>query len=142
MKLSYRGIPYDIVQTALGIEEGAVAGKYRGQEWQYHYPRHIPHLRPRIYMQYRGIAYSTCPIPRTKTANTFDLNKELNNNLNTYLPVATSREYESHTVDETLNNKHLENMRRSLERRLKVAKAKGDRQLIGLLERESHQLAT
>ncbi|NES87468.1 MAG: DUF4278 domain-containing protein, partial [Moorea sp. SIO2B7] len=66
MRFSYRGVSYEREASILEVNQGEIGGKYRGQDWTYRYPRHIPHLQPKIFMQYRGVAYSTRPIPKTE----------------------------------------------------------------------------
>ncbi len=39
MKLVYRGVTYEHPSTKIKIREGKIAGKWRGQNWRYHYPR-------------------------------------------------------------------------------------------------------
>lgn len=134
MKLSYRGVAYEPNTTSIEFEEKQIGGKYRGQNWHCKYPRHIPHLKPKIYRQYRGIAYSTLPIPleeMSTASETLTLAEQ------TYCRV-----YKPQRVNSNQSaNRHLENMRRSLERRLAAAKAKGDKNLINMLEEESKQLS-
>ncbi len=130
MSLLYRGVPYERDSTPLKMEEGAIAGKYRGQDWRYRYPRHIPQLEPKLYRQYRGISYSTratatsiegmelpkiaCPLPLSK-------------------PVAIEQD--------GLSSVHLDNIRRRLERRLQIAIENGDENLVAMLRKESRDLA-
>ena len=42
MQLTYRGANYEYDIPTVDMVEGEVAGKYRGQNWNYRYPRHIP----------------------------------------------------------------------------------------------------
>ncbi|MBR8828720.1 MAG: DUF4278 domain-containing protein [Gomphosphaeria aponina SAG 52.96 = DSM 107014] len=133
MKLSYRGVPYATESLKLEINEGEIVGKYRGQNWRYHYPRHIPQLKPKIYMQYRGVAYSTCPLP--KTAITQLLVQEITEKTCPLPIIKRCKEQENSAQI------HWDNIRRNLERRLEVAKAKGDEHLIQMLEQESKQLS-
>jgi len=132
MKLSYRGVPYKSEESQLEINEGEIGGKYRGQNWRYHYPRHIPQIKPKIYMQYRGVAYSTCPIPKTQV--TSQQNPEITGKT-CPLPIKKSC-----NKQEDAAKIHWDNIRRNLERRLEVAKANGDEHLIKMLEKESKQL--
>lgn len=125
MKLSYRGIHYDQVPLALDMNEGEVGGKYRGQDWKYHYPRHIPQLQPKLYRQYRGVAYSSRPNLGTETAT-------LTCSISNTLPTAI--------VTDEVSQVHLETIRRRLERRLEIALAKGDTELVHLLQQESQAL--
>lgn len=137
MKLCYRGIDYENKAAILEVVKGEVGGKYRGQDWYDSYPRHIPHLKPKIYRQYRGIAYSTCPIAKNDTSYNFyqnndtDFNKQLLDNRRNQIV-----QHSTKTTDDI----HIDNIRRNLERRIAVAKAKGDDYLISLLEKEFNQL--
>ncbi|MEG3436611.1 DUF4278 domain-containing protein [Pannus brasiliensis CCIBt3594] len=129
MRMTYRGVTYERDSTPLEMLEGENAGKYRGNDWKYRYPRHIPQLEPKIYRQYRGVSYSTrpvvagegvevpklaCPLPATR-------------------PVSIEREW--------LSTVHLDNIRRRLERRLQIAQENGDENLVELLKKESRDLA-
>lgn len=134
MKLSYRGVDYEKELPILEMNEGEIGGKYRGRDWNYRYPRHIPQLQPKWYRQYRGVAYSTRPIPREG-----EIVIPQWNTTGVYCPVPVQQPQT--VVADEISNTHLENMRRSLERRLQVAKANGDEHLIDLLEKESQQLA-
>ncbi|MGK7944969.1 MAG: DUF4278 domain-containing protein [Microcystaceae cyanobacterium] len=130
MKLSYRGTSYERDQMPLEIQEGDIAGKYRGQEWRYHYPKHIPQSPPKLYRQYRGVAYSTRPLSETETADY----------VKAYTAKTCSVPCPRIIVENQVSQIHLENMRRNLERRLQIAKAKGDEDLVKLLQKESEQL--
>lgn len=134
MKLSYRGVPYEPEAPNLEIEEGEIGGKYRGQAWKYHYPRHIPQLQPKLYRQYRGVAYSTRPIVQSE--ENYVKPGELTQ------PICSVQIYKPRkiAIDE-LSKTHLDNIRRNLERRLEVAQTRGDSSLIDLLKQECQQLA-
>ncbi len=135
MQLSYRGVYYDPTSATLDMLEGETIGKYRGQEWKYHYPRHIPHLQPKLYRQYRGIAYSSRPfIPKVENSPHRQPNA-LGNGCPVPLP------FPRQAAMSEISQTHLENLRRNLERRLEAAQARGDEQLIQLLKQESQQLA-
>ncbi|MGK7930970.1 MAG: DUF4278 domain-containing protein [Microcystaceae cyanobacterium] len=130
MKLSYRGISYEREHTPLDTQEGDIAGKYRGQEWRYHYPRHIPQSPPKLYRQYRGVAYSCRPLGETET-KTYQ---------KAYTKTTCSIPCHQPIIENEISQVHLDNMRRNLERRLKVAEANGDEALVKLLQKESQQL--
>ncbi|NEQ19984.1 MAG: DUF4278 domain-containing protein [Microcoleus sp. SIO2G3] len=122
MKLSYRGVNYEAPST-LEVTEGEIGGMYRGQNWRYQYPRHIPTPLPIPNLKYRGVPYgSGQPIATTSTRTGIIRN-------------------EREQVLDEWTNLHLQNIRRSLEHRLQVAKANGDQNLIQLLEAESKQMA-
>ncbi len=113
MRLHYRGVAYEKEPFTLEVIKGEVGGTYRGKDWFRTYPRHIPHLRPKSSMQYRGVAYgalvSTPSLEQT-------------------VPIPVVNEAEK---------THLESIRRSLERRLQVAEASGNQKLVFLLQQES-----
>ncbi len=132
MKLSYRGVSYDREKPFLEIQEGEIAGKYRGQEWKYHYPRHIPPAPPKLYRQYRGVAYSTCPnLSQDSACQITDSAEQIG---------SVPRCQVKPIIKNQISQIHLENMRRNLERRIKVAEANGDDDLVNLLKKESEQL--
>jgi hypothetical protein len=132
MRLSYRGIDYEKEIPILDANENQIGGKYRGQDWYYRYPRHIPQLKPKLYRQYRGTAYSTYPI--AKEGDSFAPQW---NETGIYSSVAI---FSKTVVSDEVSQIHLENMRRNLERRLQAARKSGDENLIELLEQESQQL--
>lgn len=134
MKLSYRGVSYDNEPLNLEMKEGDISGKYRGQDWKYHYPRHIPQLQPKLYRQYRGVAYSTPAI----SSKGYPVSTQLEPQNQAY-PVPLKKPCK--VVTNQLTKIHWENMRRNLERRLQIAKANGDAKLVNLLELESQELA-
>jgi len=61
MTLAYRGVKYERDSLPLEMKTGDIGGKYRGQDWNHHYPRHMLQLEPKLHRQYRGVAYSTRP---------------------------------------------------------------------------------
>lgn len=130
MKLSYRGVKYENTSPVLEVTEGEIGGTYRGQSWRSHYVRHIPEPAPVHDLKYRGVAYRTgrpaMAMP-TATAAT-----------RCTLPGYHKREREK-VLDEVTRT-HLANIRNNLERRIQVAKAKGDEKLMRLLEQEKMTL--
>lgn len=132
MKLTYRGVNYEGT-PALEVTEGEIGGTYRGQQWKSHYVRHIPEPAPIPNLRYRGVAYrtgnATTAIPKTVEQSAAARFRQT-------LVTRNQRE----VLDELTNN-HMKNICRSLEHRLAVAKAKGDDNLIQLLEAESAQMA-
>ena len=133
MKCSYRGVTYESKPTILETMEGEVGGKYRGQDWRYNYPRHIPQLQPKVYMQYRGVAYSTLSLPITE-GNSKQEKAQTN-------ACKASIRKPLEFIIEDATKIHLNNIRRNLEHRLQIAKANGDESLVNLLKNESKQLA-
>jgi hypothetical protein len=130
MSLTYRGSAYEKDLTPLEMEEGAIAGKYRGQDWKYRYPRHIPRVEPKLYRQYRGVSYSTRPVPGTVEG--VELPKIV-----CTLPLSRPIPIEQ----DGLSSVHLDNIRRRLERRLAIARENGDKDLMEMLRKESRDLA-
>lgn len=115
MKSSDRGISYESNPPALELTEGEIGGKYRGANCKPHYPRHIPITQPVV-----GLATPTA-VPTSAEA----------------MSTVSSRQQ---ILDE-LTNTHLANIRHTLEHRLQVARAKGDQNLIRLLEAEAEQIS-
>jgi hypothetical protein len=126
MKLSYRGVKYENTSPVLEVTEGEMGGNYRGQAWKHHYVRHIPEPAPVHDLKYRGVAYRTgesaVAVPTTALASRRTVSAFHKRD----------REQELDTVSKT----HLRNIRNNLERRMKAAKARGDEQLVRLLEQE------
>jgi len=114
MRLTYRGINYEPETMPLETTEGEVAGKYRGQSWRYHYPRHIPQLQPKLLLNYRGVSYSKRPVAHHSEMSipAVTANGEL----------PTPQHFASRKQTEAIEDAHLENMCRKLERRLAVAR--------------------
>jgi hypothetical protein len=136
MKLCYRGTSYENKPSNLEIREGEIGGKYRGQDWKIHYPRHIPQLQPQPSRQYRGITYSNSsnPIPKIQSP---PIIKSESMGVSCAVPI---RKKTAIVINQT-QQIHLENIRRRLESRLQVAKANGDEDLIYILEQEYRELA-
>jgi hypothetical protein len=125
MKLSYRGVHYEQDPLTLAVNEGEIGGKYRGQDWKRHQPRHIPQLQPKLYRQYRGIAYSS----------SFHLDIEPS-----IAACSMPRPQPTIVTTDEVSQVHLETIRRRLERRLEIALARGDNELVRLLKEESQAL--
>lgn len=132
MQLSYRGTYYERQSNPLEVQEGEIAGKYRGQDWKYHYPRHIPQSPPKLYRQYRGVTYSTRPLSGEERTVYPLSSKE-----NACSVVCPSPQP---IIENQVSKIHLDNMRRNLERRLRIAEENGDEDLVTLLRKESEQL--
>lgn len=132
MKLSYRGVNYEAAQSTLEVTEGEIGGLYRGQNWRFNYVRHIPEPAPVKDLKYRGIAYRTGK-PTDTSVGTQPIGT---------LGRCTIAARNKREVLDEITRCHLKNIQRSLEHRLEVAKAKGDENLIQLLEAESAQMTT
>lgn len=136
MKLTYRGIQYQPETNSLEIKEGEIGGKYRGQPWRYHYPRHVLALKPKLWLEYRGVHYSKCAV-----VNSCDLREIAIPAINPDQEISTPRHFAGQMQEATADQAHLENIRRNLERRISIAREKGNEQLVSMLEREYQDLA-
>lgn len=123
MKLTNRGVSSESDPPAFELTEGEIVGKYQGANGINHYPRHIPVTQPMVDLKDHGVA--SC------TSEPIDAEASL---------VGGTVSTRQQVLDE-LNNTHLANIRQNLEHRLQVARAKGDQNLIRLLEAEAEQLA-
>lgn len=134
MELSYRGVNYENHPPTLEVTEAEICGKYRGQNLSFRYVRHIPLPPPVPKLMYRGVAYgNNQPVAAQETVAEQPVARIAGKTL----PIPKSREK---FLDEA-GIAHQANIRRSLERRLHIARAKGDESLLRLLEAESKQIA-
>lgn len=141
MKLTYRSVNNKFNQPEPELTKGEVAGKYSGTNRRQQYLRHIPVTQPRIDVKCCGAYYTGEPIDVEASLRQRNYNKVATSEA---VPAETEAELTKSSrqqVLEELNNTHLNNIRRNLEHRLQVAKAKGDRNLISLLEAEFDQIA-
>lgn len=133
MQFSYRGATYENDIPTGEFTEGEIGGKYRGQDWRYSYPRHIQVPQPTPHLRYRGVNY--CPNPRATAEACFTAPAAEESPVRVMSTSGSCRKILD-KVEET----HLANIRRRLEYRLQVARDRGDRDLLRMLERESKQL--
>ena len=115
MKLTYRGVSYEHIPVTLEVNEVDIIGKYRGQASALlHYRGSNYKVMQPVFSSTRKEAPSaSCPVRLPQ------LSKLVNSDI--------------HSV-------HLNNMRSNLERRLQMARQKGDEQLISQLQQESRKL--
>lgn len=128
MKLTYRGANYEYDIPTVDMLEGDVAGKYRGQNWNYRYPRHVPAVKHQSPITYRGARYSRTEDPQADEAASVARN---------------ARKSESAAVKSLAAEAakvHRANICNILNRRKQVAAAKGDEMLLRLLEKEWEQM--
>ncbi len=122
MRLSYLGVNYQDAPSVLEVTDREIGSTYRGQDRQFRYVRHIPKPTSINNRQSRGISYRTpqpvCAVPVRNVSPTHNMREVL---------------------DEMMSS-HRRSIQLSLEHRLKVAKAKGDQNLVRLLEAESKQM--
>jgi len=131
MRIYYRGTQYERDPSPLEIPESSVTGYYRGHAFDLKYPRHIPVPQPRLNLNYRGTAYrvfATGELEAIGMAPTVTVRSGF----------APSRSISPVRL-RNLAEVHRGNIYRSLQHRLKIARASGDRYLIQQLEQEMHQ---
>lgn len=140
MKFNDRGISCKSHPSEWELE-GEIGNKYSGTSCKQKYPRHIPANFPRIDQKYREVGYYTgapedVEAMRQRHAKT-DISSAPKIKNNEAALTKNSRQQGL----EKLHNIHLNNIRRNLEHRLQVARSKGDKDLIRLLEAEFEQIA-
>ncbi|WP_315784642.1 DUF4278 domain-containing protein [Fischerella sp. JS2] len=128
MKLTYRGVDYESNPLVVELIPGEMGGKYRGQQWRRHYPRHIRVPQPVAELKYRGVPYY---VGDPLDVEAMKLRRQ---------PKAIATEKTGQKSGQDLANAHLNHIRRNLEHRLQVAREKGDQTLIRLLEDEARQM--
>lgn len=121
MKLTYRGVNYEYDIPTVDMIEGEVAGKYRGQNWNYRYPRHIP-----VPQKSGGPHHTT---KRDYRAGDRDV-----------AAASASAAVKSYPTVVEVAQVHRANICNILDRRQQAAKANGDETLLRLLEIESRQM--
>lgn len=133
MKLTYRGINHEHQPSQLEITPSEIGGKYRGQNWRYNYPRHVPNVDSRGDLKYRGLSYNGNSYLQIQQ-NSVSQAKETIGVCSVPIKQPCSR------LEDETGKIHWDNIRRNLERRLQIAKASGNDVLVNLLEEESRQL--
>ena len=145
MKLKYRGVEYN--HTPLETERAGVEviGKYRGAVCQRSRLATIPVHQPVCHLKYRGCTYTTgtsaqqtSVVPQPTVPATSQLSPSFGDSLTA--AVTSSTKMSVHKLLE-VNEVHQRFIHESLRHRLAVAKQRGDRNLIDLLEREQQQVA-
>ncbi|MBO0348600.1 DUF4278 domain-containing protein [Phormidium pseudopriestleyi FRX01] len=131
MKLTYRGIGYDSEPQSFNLMEGEIGGKYRGNDWQVRYPRHIPVPATLPELTYRGAHYNsgegvTTPVPQVTPKP---------QQVRTLMDAQPANK-----VMEEVAKLHRNNICRSLERRMQAARMRGNEDLMEQLQQESQQL--
>ncbi len=139
MKLTYRGVEYDYNPPVLEVTLSDITGQYRGQKNQYSYVRHLPIPQQAERLSYRGVAYQTTRTgaiqqlsDRTATPNIW---ANLASKLTGTSPAAQARR----SLVKESSVLHQQNITRSLQHRMEVAKQKGNQTLLEQLESEMRQ---
>jgi hypothetical protein len=128
MKLTYRGVSYNYNPPQTNVVKGEVMGTYRGNVWHAH-PLVAPVPLPAAHnLKYRGVAYNTRPdLVMTPVGAPAQPVVAIANRSKSFLSAVTTAHHDA--------------ILRNVERRLQLAKAKGDDRLIHLLEDELRQVA-
>ena len=122
MKLTYRGANYEYDIPTVDMIEGEVAGKYRGQNWNYRYPRHIP-------------------VPQKSGDTNYTKKRDSQAGDRNVAAASAPTAVESYPTVVDVAQVHRANICNILDRRQQAAKAKGDERLLRLLELEWQQMA-
>ncbi|MGB3652359.1 MAG: DUF4278 domain-containing protein [Rivularia sp. (in: cyanobacteria)] len=134
MKLIYRGIKYEYAPVAVEVTTEGVCGKYRGAEWKCHHSEYTS-LSNAAELKYRGATYYS---GNPEKVEELKQRKKLNS-----IFAASKNLFASNQPhNDELAKIHLANLQRNLQRRLEVAKQKGDENLIRILEEEANQLSS
>lgn len=140
MRLSYRGAQYDHEFTPVDLVDSGISGQYRGQTFNFAYPRHIPVPQATVRLKYRGIAYQTtatgsvASVPATAHPELAPGEQAM------AVPLSLKSRVRQMQTSE-ISKTHLESIRQRLQHRMDVAKAKGDTNLLHELEKEMHLFA-
>ena len=135
MKLCYRGVEYDYTPPVLEVSETEMLGHYRGRPLHFSYVSHVPFPQPEADLMYRGTSYHTT---RQGTVEAVVQVKKAPQEAQ-FKPVFDSMAAARRNLLQEAADMHQANMKRSLERRMQVAHARGDAQLLRQLEDEMHQ---
>ncbi|MGL5060144.1 MAG: DUF4278 domain-containing protein [Microcoleus sp.] len=128
MKLSYRGANYEYDIPTVDMREGNIAGKYRGQNWNYRYPRHM--TAPG---EGSGTTYRSAQHTRNRNLKTNEIAAARGNTS------AGDITLKSAAIE--VAQVHRANICNILDRRKQIAAANGDESLLRLLEKEWKQMA-
>lgn len=134
MEFSYRGVKYEKDLPSLEMTEGEIGGMYRGQAWNYRYPRHIPvpHVTP--HLKYRGVNYCANPRATAEACYAAPSADRIDSPVGSDSPKCPEF---AQQVEDT----HYQNICRRLEHRLQVARKNGDRNLVEMLEAEQELIS-
>ncbi len=140
MKLRYRGVDYDRVPPTLEVTEGEIMGRYRGANWRCRTLKEVPVPQPAYELQYRGVAYNSGRLVQQPVATPV---RERTSVASPTAGATFARSQGSrmgHNALSEWERTHNTFIRKSLEHRLEVARRRGDRNLVALLEAEKDQL--
>lgn len=138
MKLQYRGETYDYSPSLMdeGDFERRGAGQYRGHRIEFAYPRHVPVPQTIAQLQYRGAYYCVNASGEVQAIAPSAHSLSDVSNLTMRSPMKDRK-----AVLTEVAKTHRQNIQRSLQHRLDVARAQGDSALVSQLEAEMQQFA-
>ncbi|AFY59165.1 hypothetical protein Riv7116_6850 [Rivularia sp. PCC 7116] len=134
MKLIYRGIKYEHAPATVEVTTAGVCGKYRGAEWKCHYSQYTPVTDNAVELKYRGVSYYSGNPEKVE-----ELKKR--KKLNFIFGNSNKISFRNRVNANQLNQTHQQNLLRNVQRRLEVAKRRGDENLIRILQDEVNQLS-
>lgn len=136
MRLTYRGHDYEQEPVPpMQMRDSGSVGLYRGRELHFSYPRHVPVPQPVNRLQYRGVAYQT-----TETGEVNSMGRVVRPAAHPQAHQAIAHAHARLIDQQELAKVHHQYLMERLQRRLEVARAKGDDTLVRQLEQEQHQL--
>ena len=140
MSRCYRGVEYDYNPPSLEVREGEILGKYRGRPLHFNYVRHVPVPQPVADLTFRGVPYRTtaqgqvCPSEVAHEQQRPSVFQGIKSSDNSIMRARR------HLLKEAAES-HRNNIQRTLQHRIEVARAQGNEMLLKQLEEEMHQLA-
>jgi hypothetical protein len=141
MKLSYRGASYEYTPPTLEVTEGEIIGRYRGQVLRKHTVQNVP-PQPIVELKYRGVSYYTDRFGGVNAAVKPQAKANVSEPATVPTPRATITTPSAlRRAKEEWLQVHRSNLRQNLERRLQIAKERGDQNLVNQLESELQYIA-
>ncbi len=135
MKLIYRGIKYEHAPETVEVITEGVCGKYRGAEWKCHYSKYTPVIKHAAELKYRGASYYS---GNPQEIEELKQRKKLNFIFAKHEKIFISKPRKNNELAKI----HIANLQLNLQRRLEIAKQRGDENLISILEEEANQLSS
>lgn len=134
MNLSYRGIKYRFAPFTAVATTSEVIGRYRGRPCRRsHFDISVAH--PRVTLKYRGVAYMPGFGGQIADRSVESVARDAKM---APVNIITDR----HRAQSELEKVHNLSIQKNLERRLSVARAQGNQNLIHILENEQKQFAS
>lgn len=134
MQLSYRGNSYSYNPAFVEMTETGEMGTYRGQSYPIKYPRHIPVAQPARNLTYRGVSYRTNSAGVAAPSTSRSAEAPVEARKATVTPIRR-------TATKSYDAVHRMHIQRRLHQRMEAARARGDQQLLNLLEIEMREVS-